>query len=134
MQMRRVAAVLVVTALAVGSAHAIDRTVRGRQIQVKNPLASNPTLRKLVGQAKESLSNESIVGNPTVAGATLTVFTEGASSANQAFVLPASGWGPVSTGYKYKDSIGANGPVRTAQIQRSNNGTFVIKAKASARY
>ena len=48
--------------------------------------------------------------------------------------MPAAGWRAVSTGFKYKDTLGANGPVRTAQVQKTNNGTFVIKAKASARY
>jgi hypothetical protein len=38
----------------------------------------------------------------------------------------------VSGGFKYKDT-GLNGPIRSAQIQRSGSGRFLIKAKASGK-
>src|SRR5262245_8148540 len=118
--LRPLTAVAILT-LAAAGAPAADRTIRGRQLQLKDPRPADPTKRKIVGQAKETLSPETIVGDPTVDGATLTVFVDGASPASQPFTLPATGWRAVATGFKYRDSTGLNGPVRSAQIQRTSN-------------
>ena len=94
---------LVPLALAVW-AHAADQTILGKQIQIKDAKPGvDPTKRKIIGQGKETASANTIVGDPTVGGASLFFFTAGATSGNQAFVLPtgidpASGkpfWGAV---------------------------------------
>src|SRR5262245_30449827 len=100
---RRPTLALVALALLALDVHAADRTVRGRQRQVRDSTTHDPARRKIVGQAKQSLSNEMVVGDPRGAGAELKVFVEGASSADQAFVLPSSGWRATSIGYKYRD-------------------------------
>ncbi len=118
-------------------AHAADQTILGKQIQIKDAKPGvDPTKRKIVGQGKEKMSSNTIVGDPTAGGASLFLFTTGATSGNQAFVLPtgtdpASGkpfWAPSgSTGYKYKDKAGTNGPVKVAQIKLSGSGTIQVK-------
>ena len=118
--------------------HAADQTILGKQIQIKDAKPGvDPTKRKIVGQGKEKTSPNTIVGDPTVGGASLFFFTTGATSGNQAFVLPtgtdpASGkpfWATSgSTGYKYKDRAGTNGPVKVAQIKLSGSGTIQVKA------
>ncbi len=122
-------AVLVVLAVASGGAFAADQTVRGKSLLVKNPNLADPVKRKVVGQAKESASDNFVIGNPVTGGATLAVFADGASSSSQTFTLPAAGWRAVSGGFKYKD-VGLFGPIRGAQIQRSSSGRFLIKMKA----
>jgi hypothetical protein len=60
-------------------------------------------------------------------GATLKVaLTAGGT---QCFAMPAGGWSPAKTiGFKYLDPAGANGPVKTALVKRTKNGTFQVKA------
>src|SRR5262249_29715667 len=115
--------------LPVAVANAADQTVLGKQLQVKDPKPGvDPTKRKVVGQGKETHSTHLIVGNPTVSGATITFFANGTTSSTQAFSLPASLWSAVgTTGFKYKDSALAAGPVKTAQIKASND-TIQIKS------
>ncbi len=125
-------AVCLLLGVAGGVARATDQEVLGRALQVKNPSATDPTKRKVVGQAKEGPSDNVVQGDPTAGGATLTVFAEGASPSTQTFVLPAAGWRPVSGGFKYRDS-GVNGPIRSAQVQRTSSGRFLIKVKASGK-
>ena len=48
-------------------------------------------------------------------------------------VLIAIGIGTWVGGFKYKDSDGANGPVKQAQIKKSRKGTFTLKFKASGK-
>ena len=59
-------------------ASAADQTILGSQLLVKNP--STPEKRTVVGKAKESASPNTIVGDPTLNGATLTVRAEGTAS------------------------------------------------------
>ena len=120
--------------LAGGIAYAADQTVLGKSILVKNP--STPDKRKITIQGKEKTSNDSIVGNPTVSGATLKVSVDGGSPSSQTFNLPqglaANGkpfWsGDATKGYKYKDSLGVNGAVKIAQIKKTPAGVFQVKA------
>lgn len=123
----------------VGLLHAADQTILGKQLLVKDPKPGvDATKRKIVAQGKEKASGDTIVGDPTVGGATVTVFVEGATSANQVFLLPqgtdpATGkpfWSAAGSGFKYKDAKGANGPVKLAQIRKSGSGTFQIKVVA----
>jgi hypothetical protein len=103
--------------------------VLGRQEQVKNP-TGDAQRRRLLGQAKERTSDNTIVGDPTVNGAVLTFFATGTTSTSQDFTLPAGGWRAIRGGFKYRDSAGAFSAITSAQIQLTPRGTFAIKAKA----
>jgi hypothetical protein len=108
---------------------AADQTVLGRQEQVKNP-TGDAQRRRLLGQAKERTSDNTIVGDPTINGAVLTFFATGTTSTSQDFTLPAGGWRAIRGGFKYRDSAGAFSAITSAQIQLTPRGTFAIKAKA----
>jgi len=57
---------------------ATDQTILGKQVLVKDPKPGvDPTKRKVVGQGKESNSPNTIVGDPTVTGAVVTIFLNG---------------------------------------------------------
>src|SRR5882724_3121839 len=71
--------------LAAGMARAADQTILGSLLLVKNP--STPAKRKIVGKAKEPGSPNTIVGNPTVGGGTLTIRADGGTSTTQSFTL-----------------------------------------------
>lgn len=117
--------------LAGGIAYTADQTILGRVLTLKNK-QDNPSQRRAIGRAKEKNSVNTIVGNPTVGGATLTVAANGASPSAQTFPLPAAGWAALgATGYKYKDSSSAFGPIKRAIIKRSSSGAFLIKAVAN---
>jgi hypothetical protein len=126
--------------LAAGMARAADQTILGNVLVVKNP--STPVKRKIVGKAKEAGSPNTIVGNPTVGGATLTVRADGGTSTTQTFTLPqgVSGmtgkpfWsGDALKGFKYKDPRGENSAVKSVQIRKSASGVFLIKAVVSGK-
>jgi sugar lactone lactonase YvrE len=136
----RVALVLAVTVTAAPTARAADRTILGSQLVVKNP--STPERRKVVAKAKEVGSPDPIVGNPTTAGATLSVAVNGNTPSAQTFTLPGGTsaltgkpfWsGDAVRGFKYKDSRGENGPVKVAQLKKSGGGTFQLKAVAAGK-
>src|SRR5262245_36021885 len=94
--MRTIISLILASLLGLGIASAADQTVLGKQLLLKDPKPGvDATKRKLVVQGKETASDDTIVGDPTVSGATLTVLLSGVSSASQAFVLPA-GTDPVS--------------------------------------
>jgi len=73
-------------------------------------------------------------GDPTLGGATLTVFRV-KDSASSAFVLPTSGWkrtgNPTKPGYKYSDSKSLSGPIRTVTLA---NGKLTIKGKGDGLF
>lgn len=116
--------------------HAADQTILGTQLLVKDP--STAEKRKVIGKAKEKASPDTLVGDPTVDGATLTVRAEGATSTEQSFALPQGTstkgkpfWtGSATAGFKYKDPKGENGPVKLAKIKKSGRGVFTIKFTA----
>src|SRR5262245_26041597 len=86
------------------AAYAADQTILGKQLQVKDPQPGvNPTKRAIVAQGKEKSSPNTVVGDPTVVGATLTVFADGTTASSQTFTLPAALWTTTKTGFKYKD-------------------------------
>jgi hypothetical protein len=122
------------------AAHAADQTILGNQFQTKNP--STPDKRKVVVKAKEKNSPNTIVGNPTVSGASLSVAAGGGTPSAQVFPLPqgVSGitgkpfWsGDAVKGFKYKDSKGENSAVKSAQIKKTASGNFTIKAVLSGK-
>jgi hypothetical protein len=123
-----------------GLAYAADQTILGNSITVKNP--STPDKRKVTGKAKEKGSSNTIVGNPTTLGGSLTVSAGGGTPSSQIFALPqgTSGitgkqfWtGDAIKGFKYKDPKGENGAVKVAQIKKTPSGNFSIKVVASGK-
>ena len=78
----------VMLALLLGAtvAQAADQTILGNQLLVKNP--STPEKRQVSTTAKEKASPDTLVGDPTANGATLTVRAEGATPTEQTFSLP----------------------------------------------
>ena len=127
--MRDLVRVIVSLALGAGVAQAADQSILGKQLQVKD---SKPglvsTKRKIVAQAKETASADTIVGDPTTSGATVTVFVSGTGSASQVFVLPAgtdprSGkpfWSATpAAGSSTRTPRVQNGAVRVAEIEKS---------------
>jgi len=131
---------LVMLAICVtATARAADQTILGAQLSVKNP--STPDRRTVVAKAKEFGSPNTLVGDPTVGGATLTVTLAGGTPGMQTFNLPGGTspltgkvfWsGDTLTGFKYRDPIGENGPVKGARV-RVKNATFQLKAVASGK-
>ena len=106
---------------------AADQTIRGRELVVKN--RSTPDKRKVIVRAKESASDDTLVGDPRFNGAVLTVHANGDTPSTETFNLPAASWtGDAITGFRYKDATGANGAVRIVQIKKTPNGLFTLKA------
>lgn len=121
------------------STHAADQTVRGSALVVKNP--STPTKRKISVKAKETATDDTIVGNPITNGATVTITANGASPTAETYELPAgisaltqkAFWsGDPAKGFSYKDPKGENGPVKTAQIKHKS-GVFQIKVSIDGK-
>ena len=114
---------------------AADQAILGKQVQVKDPKPGvDPTRRKVIVQGKETASTNTLVGDPTVSGATLSIFTNGATLGTQSFVLPPALWSTAgAAGFKYKDVKHSAGPVKVAQIKKSRRGTFQIKALVRAK-
>jgi acetyl esterase/lipase len=130
-------AFLVLPALPV--AHAADQTVLGETLLVKNP--GPPAKSKLTVTGKETASNDTLVGDPTTGGATVTITTTGGTPSTQTFTLPAGVspmtqkpfWsGDASKGFKYKDGKGENGAVKSAQV-KLKGGTFQIKVTVDGK-
>jgi hypothetical protein len=130
-------------ACAASMAFALDQTIKGKTLSVKG---GDPSKRKVTASGKEKASPNFIVGNPTLAGtaggAFLTIFVNGATSSSGAFTLPSGNsstgkpfWSVIGNdlGFRYKDPKGDNGPVKSAQIKRSPNGSFSIKAKLNGK-
>ena len=133
----RVVLVLALAMTAPRAASAADQTILGNQLVVKNP--STPDGRKVVVKAMEAGSPDTIVGNPTAPGATLSITVNGATPSAQTFSLPG-GTSPVTgkpfwhgdavRGFTYEDSKGENGSVKVVQLKKSSGGVFQIKAVA----
>ena len=100
---------------------AADQTVLGKQLIVGGTAGA----RKVVLRAQEAGSDDAIVGDPRVGGATLRVSTYGAAPSAQVFTLPGERWSATSPpGFSYDD---ATGPVKRARLKLSR-GTFRLKA------
>jgi acetyl esterase/lipase len=118
---------------ALTAAEAAEQTVRGSALIVKNP--STAAKRKVVVKAKETASDSTLVGDPVMNGATVSITVNGASPSADTYDLPAGVspstlkpfWtGDAFKGFKYKDPQGENGPVKSAQIT-SKGAVFQIK-------
>ena len=97
-------------------------------LPTKTLLAKNPSsgTRKILWKASEAGSVATVMGDPTVDGATLrVVLTPGG---DQCVTMPSAGWSAIgSIGFRYKDPALANGPVRVAQIKKTPSGTMRLK-------
>jgi hypothetical protein len=125
---------------AAGLVYAADQTILGNSLTVKNP--STPDKRKVIGKAKEKASPNTIVGDPTMNGGTLTITVGGGTPSSQTFLLPQGTstitgkafWsGDAVKGFKYKDPKGENGAVKSAQIKKTASGNFSIKAVVNGK-
>jgi hypothetical protein len=121
------------------TAYGYGQAVLGTRLQVANPGAS--AARKVTIRAKETSSDDTLIGDPTTAGVEMIVTLDGATSSSQTFQLAtgasmATGkpfWnGDAAHGFTYKDPQGQNGPVVAARI-RIAKGTFLITAKISGK-
>lgn len=114
-------------------AHAADQTIRGTSLVIKD--RSTPTRRKIVVKAKETQSDDTIVGDPVADGAMVTITASGGTPSAETYPLPTGTspttlepfWtGDLTKGFKYRDSKGDNGPVKRALL-KLKNGTFQLK-------
>ena len=120
-------------------AHAADQIVHGVALIVKDPGVA--AKRQVTLKAKETATDNTLVGDPTASGATVTITVDGASPSTQTFLLPAGVspttqkpfWsGDAVKGFKYKDPKGDNGAVKSAQIT-SKGGKFQINVAISGK-
>ncbi len=129
----RVALMLALAVTGARPAGAADQTILGRQLVVKNPFgeADSTGKRQFVVKAREIGSPDTIVGDPTAGGASLSITLNGGTPSMQTFALPAPRWsGNAVKGFKYRDAKGENGPVKVAELKKSGGGVFQIKAAA----
>ena len=140
MQLQRKLMLGSIVVFAAGLAYAADQQIQGNSLTVKNP--STPDKRKITGKGKEKTSPNTINGNPTTLGGSVTISAGGGSPSAQLFPLPqgTSGitgkpfWsGDAVKGFKYKDSKGENGAVKSAQIKKTASGNFSIKVVVSGK-
>jgi predicted esterase len=117
----------------VAVAHAADQTVLGSQLVIKDP--STGAKRKILVKAKETASDDTLVGDPVTSGATVTITADGGTPTSETYGLPTGAspstlrpfWsGDAVKGFKYKDAKGENGPVKSAQM-KLKGGVFQIK-------
>jgi hypothetical protein len=137
--MRRLLLLGIFVLSAIPAAHAADQTVLGSSLVIKNP--STPIKRKITVKAKETGTDGTLVGDPVTSGATVTVSANGTVPSTDTFSMPTGTnpenqkpfWtGDAVKGFKYSDSKGANGPVKSAQI-KLKNGVFQIKVAVDAK-
>jgi hypothetical protein len=105
--------------------------VLGKRLLVKDLRPNvDETKRRVILIAKRS-GAPAITGNPVADGASLTISLAGVLPTEQAFSLPNTGWAALGTaGYRYTDSAGANGPVKTVILKRTNAGRMTFKVVA----
>jgi hypothetical protein len=127
-----IACALLVAALGASGVHALDQTLPGRLLLVKNNLDPAKRLVKYVVKVPP-LNDVQMSGSPFDGGATLEVVLQpeiGVGS-QQCFSLPAAGWRMAnSIAFTYKDTTGAYGPVKTASFKETSGGTFILKVVA----
>lgn len=119
-----------------GPAVAAHQTVLGRTFLVKDPRPSDATRRRVKVVAREPAGTATIVGDPTVDGATLFVVASDASTpapeSGVWFVLPRGGWTALAGGFIYRDPEGVYGPVNVVRV-REDGKYFRVKAVLSPR-
>jgi hypothetical protein len=131
-------------ACAASLAFAAEQTILGKSLTVKQK-PGDPASRKITGSGKEKDSPNTLNGNPSLGGsaggALLEVSAIGGTPSSQSFAL-AQGtsstgkpfWSAAgSTGFKYKDPKGDQGPVKAVSIKRTPSGNFSIKVKIAGK-
>jgi hypothetical protein len=125
-------AVIALGAFIAAPVQAADQTILGSKLQVKDP--GTQYQRRVQVKAREKASPNTIVGNPTVSGATLTIRVDGGSMSQQTIALPASNWsGDATKGFKYKDGPRALSPVKSARLSKSPSGAVSLQVQLDAR-
>jgi hypothetical protein len=121
--------------LAAPMARAAEQTLLGKRLLISDPGAA--TKRKVICAAKHGNSANALGGDPTVAGAIVEVTANGGTPSEQSFALPqgtgSNGkafWsGDAVAGYKYSDTRGENGPVRTVKLRNHAGGALRLAVK-----
>src|SRR5262249_48696725 len=126
-------------------ASAADQLLPMKRFLLKDPNGASadpdPTGKKMKLLVKEARgSTNTVVGDPTVAGAVLWLHTTPGES--QCFDLPREGWKATSAlSFKYKNPKDPNvtpaqdvrGGIKTAKIKTTTSGVFEIKVLATAK-
>jgi hypothetical protein len=104
--------------------------IRGKSIVVQNPNTDDPSKRKITVVASESASVTLDLATLLANGAILTVSAEGPQQLyTQSFSLPGP-WIPIgTTGARYSDKSGVNGPVQSVRLSRTTAGGAKLKIK-----
>lgn len=115
----RLVVLVTVSAASILPAGAADQTIVGKRLVVK--------LDRFRVIADESGSPNTIVGDPTVAGASLRIYANGGTSTSQTISLPAARWNAgFPDGYGIHGT-GQVGPVRYVRIRKNYRGRFFLK-------
>ncbi len=111
---------------------AANQLILGRLLVVKNPGPDSADRRiKVIG--RESAGQNTVVGDPAASGAKLLVTATGTLTHGQVFDMPAAGWSATPGGFRYRDPLGAYGPVRSALVA-SAGGRFLVRAALVGRF
>jgi hypothetical protein len=111
--------------LAVTLASAAEQQILGQRLLVK------ATPRVVVVVGKETATDiPSIVGDPTANGATLRIITDGDTSSDETYALPAADWSARRAGFKF---TGVTGSVVSASVvlKRTPAGLASLRAVIS---
>jgi len=115
--------------MSAGVAIAADQGAAARRLLIYSPESGNKTI---VYKSKNTTAT--MAGDPVTNGASFNLAIGG--DGTQCMSLPSSGWTAISTiGFRYRDPLLANGPVKVALIKRNASlGIFRLKliAKRSA--
>jgi photosystem II stability/assembly factor-like uncharacterized protein len=105
--------------------------ILGKSIVIQNPNPSDPARRKLTVVASEPASTVTLDLAALLAnGGILTVTAEGPLQlSSQSFSLPGPWIALGTTGARYSDRMGINGPVRSVDISKTSAGTMKVKIK-----
>jgi hypothetical protein len=98
-----------------------------KRLIVKDPAPNvDESRRRLTLLAKRS-GAPGLTGNPVADGASLNVALAGVLPTEQTFSLPNTGWSAIATGFRYNDTTGANGPIKSVLLKRTNAGRMTLK-------
>ena len=104
---------------------AADHQILGRRLLVKD--SGVETRRTVIVQGRQSASSFNLVGNPTIAGASMQIVANGGNGSTQVVTLDAAGWTTTSDGFRYEGPTTGD-PVRLVLIRRRSSGTTIVKA------
>lgn len=105
--------VRVITAATGTPAPPTEIGVGGKKLAIKDRYRDELPFKRSLAFVARGPSVNPLIVNPVVTGAYVQVFS---ASDSICMHLPASGWFPVASGYKYVDQAKANGPCTVAKI------------------